>query len=70
MGLYESDSAWCSPCVPIVKPDRRVRLYIAYRRLNQLTPQLQQVIPIKRPIVKLVLLMQEKDKENNSVTVG
>ena len=43
--IEQSDSQWCSPCVPEVKPDGKVRLCVDYRCLNQVTPQIQQVIP-------------------------
>ena len=39
-----SDNVWSLPCVPVIKPDGRICLCIDYRKLNAVTPQLQQWI--------------------------
>ncbi len=39
------DSAWCSPIVPVRKPDVSVRICIDYRALNEVTPQVRHYMP-------------------------
>ncbi len=43
--IVESDSEWCSPIVPVSKPDGSVRICIDYRQLNNITPQRRYYLP-------------------------
>ena len=40
-----SESTWASPLVPLAIPDGRVHLYVDFRRLNSVTPQVQTYTP-------------------------
>ncbi len=39
------DSSWCSPIVPVKKPDGSVRVCVDYRALNEVTPQIRHYMP-------------------------
>ena len=44
-GIIErSDSSWCSPMVPIRKTNGKIRICIDFRKLNEITPQIQHLI--------------------------
>ncbi len=39
------DSPWCSPIVPVKKPDGSVRVCVDYRALNEVTPMVRHYMP-------------------------
>ena len=43
--LKGSKSTWGSPIVAVPKSDGSIRIYIDYRSLNSMTPQIQFLIP-------------------------
>ncbi len=46
-GIVEraDDSLWCSPIVPVRKPDGSVRVCVDFRALNEATPQIRHHMP-------------------------
>ena len=54
-GIIErSDSFLCSPMVPIRKPNGKIRICIDFRKLNEITPQIQHLIPKFEELVEKV----------------
>ena len=54
-GIIErSDSSWCSPMVTIRKPNGKIRICIDFRKLNEITPQIQHLIPKFEELVEKV----------------
>ncbi len=60
--IEESDAAWCSPLVPIIKPSGKIRLCVDFRKLNSVTPQVQYKIPELDDILEKVGVAQALSK--------
>ena len=50
--IMESNSDWCSPLVPVKKPDSSVRLCIDFRALNAVTPYRRYWLPSLQVILE------------------
>ena len=54
-GIIEcSDSSRCSPMVPIRKPNGKIRICIDFQKLNEITPQIQHLIPTFEELVEKI----------------
>ncbi len=46
-----SYAEWCSPLIPVAKPDGRVRLCVDFRALNEISPHIRSYIPLLEEIL-------------------
>ena len=64
--VEDTNSPWAAPIIPVLKPDKSIRLCMDYRALNSVTPQIQYPIPLLGEMLSKVCHFQYLSQDVHS----